>query len=395
MRDYKERINNPKTELSEEKNILKPFIFREYATEAERIKDTIKKNKYLYNLPDYEDMKTKSYSTAKLDKNEISNILDEIPNKEKPIKTLNKVEMDKYEYILRKNLIIQPEMRYKPRTDLERVYDMVNTYKFGKIKRDILDKQLKRINLNQSKNTEELSELIKMKFKEQNKSKENIILKKIEQHKKNKLFFNPKSVDYKLKPWIKRDDLNKDAYKLLDAYHIKTHFKAAEEVASNRSIDNYIDSKNRNDDDEISSCLLLPNLFFNKKNMLKSFSHNNATRDNNYYDNILDDEQFKNPLKKVISFDKNKIKQLTEIAFKGKNVENEKKDEGTNDINVENEKLFANKRIDIISNKILEKYNIFKQKSIYNKNRLKKRNGKLMITHGLSVGQFEKKYGFN
>ena len=28
---------------------------------------------------------------------------------------------------------MQPEMRFKPRTDLERVYDMINAYKYGKV----------------------------------------------------------------------------------------------------------------------------------------------------------------------------------------------------------------------------------------------------------------------
>ena len=37
---------------------------------------------------------------------------------------LNKINI--YKYILKNDLIIQPEMRFKPRTDLERVYDMIN-----------------------------------------------------------------------------------------------------------------------------------------------------------------------------------------------------------------------------------------------------------------------------
>ena len=36
-------------------------------------------------------------------------------------------------------------MRFKPRTDLERVYDMVNGYKYGLARKDVLDKQLKNL----------------------------------------------------------------------------------------------------------------------------------------------------------------------------------------------------------------------------------------------------------
>ena len=37
---------------------------------------------------------------------------------------------------------------------------------------------------------------------------------------------------------------------------------------------------------------------------------------------------------------------------------------------------------------------MLKHKSKLNNTILKKRNGKLMFTHGLSIEQFEKKYGF-
>ena len=55
IKDYEERINNPKTDMSKEKEIQKPFIFKGYTTEEDRIKDSIKRNRYLFNLPDYED----------------------------------------------------------------------------------------------------------------------------------------------------------------------------------------------------------------------------------------------------------------------------------------------------------------------------------------------------
>ena len=48
--------------------------------------------------------------------------------------------------------------------------------------------------------------------------------------------------------------------------------------------------------------------------------------------------------------------------------------------------------MDVIANKVLNSCNIYKQKSKRNNTKLVKRSGKLMITHGLSVKDFEKKY---
>ena len=61
-KDITEKITNTRTELineqfanNPEKN--RPLVFRGYISEADRIKDVIKKNKYLYYLPDYEKIK--------------------------------------------------------------------------------------------------------------------------------------------------------------------------------------------------------------------------------------------------------------------------------------------------------------------------------------------------
>jgi hypothetical protein len=59
IKDYEERINNPKTDMSKEREIQKPFIIKGYTTEEDRIKDSIKRNRYLFNLHDYEEEKKK------------------------------------------------------------------------------------------------------------------------------------------------------------------------------------------------------------------------------------------------------------------------------------------------------------------------------------------------
>ena len=73
IKDYEERINNPKTDLLVEKEIQKPFIFKGYTTEEDRIKDSIKRNRYLFNLPDYDEIISSSNNSfQKTDKKKIN-----------------------------------------------------------------------------------------------------------------------------------------------------------------------------------------------------------------------------------------------------------------------------------------------------------------------------------
>jgi hypothetical protein len=86
----------------------RPLVFRGYITEADRIKDTVKNNKYLYYLPDYEKIKkerkklkesssptnTSKYSkilkSSSLDKNDI-NEKNKLINKNIKITIKNKI----------------------------------------------------------------------------------------------------------------------------------------------------------------------------------------------------------------------------------------------------------------------------------------------------------------
>ena len=442
IKDYEERINNPKTDMSKEREIQKPFIFKGYTTEEDRIKDSIKRNRYLFNLPDYEEENQKDKKEKQnLEENPKINFFndDRTGRFKKLSKKINltrkniisKAEENKYKYILKNDLIIQPEMRFKPRTDLERVYDMINGYKYGQAKRDILDKQLKIIDLYKYKNSNELKKRIKKEIKTDSISSEseneNISSNLKVKTKKNKLYFNPNSVDFKEKPWMKRIDLNADAYKILNSYHYKTHFKAAKEVAENKTR-NKVKGNNvdKNQTNKNKYCLLLPNLFQNKStNNFELLNHTytqnnlkNETEDfidikiENEDDELLSEKELKvkydknkNPFKNKETFEKNKIKFIKDIAFnKGKKISNKNDDFDENklyDKNVDEDNIMIDDEIfnkknqfELIANKILDKCNIFNHKSKFNNTILKKRNGKLMFTRGLSVNQFEKKYGF-
>lgn len=135
-------------------------------------------------------------------------------------------------------------MRFKARTDLERVFDALTGNYFRNTEREILNRQLRNLNLFESKKPIDI--LRKSVFgiddeeeekNQNNKKRERFgsIGQKQEaektksQKQKIIIFTKPK------KPWIKRQDLNIEAQGLLSDYHYKTHFKAAEEIAENKS----------------------------------------------------------------------------------------------------------------------------------------------------------------
>ena len=105
IKNYEGRINNPKTDMSKEKEIQKPFIFKGYTTEEDRIKDSIKRNRYLFNLPDYDDEVNNS---NKKEKTEVNN--------QSAINSFNKDGHNKFKKVIKKvnisrnNLITKAEV---------------------------------------------------------------------------------------------------------------------------------------------------------------------------------------------------------------------------------------------------------------------------------------------
>ena len=275
-KDITEKITNTRTELineqfanNPEKN--RPLVFRGYISEADRIKDVIKNHKYLYYLPDYEKikeerkrLKTISYEQGKkianldgfglADKNNINKIINSNY-------TINNTDTSKNNLSSKKITISQPTMRYKPRTDLERVYDALNGYNYDGASREIIERQLKSINLYDfKKNINTMNEagkeergfgkrprFLSKSLRAKGKKRKNVN----SLYKMNHVYYNPDKSTYK--PWQRREDLNTEAYGFLSSYHYKTHFKAAEEIAeSNYKINKATNTPN--------SVFLLPNL---------------------------------------------------------------------------------------------------------------------------------------
>jgi len=242
-------------------------------------------------------------------------------------------------------------------------------------------------------------------------------------YKSNKLYYNLSSESYK--PWQRREDLNNEAYSLLGSYHYKTHFKAAEENTESNYKYNKI-NKNQN------SVFLLPNLlpnYYNSK-IIRTEGDSDEKEDplkfkedQNSSDQSEDYKEFDknyNPIKQrnKTKSDPEKMKILSEIAFNQKKnsfdynlKKNEKKEKRVvrkvktkkgnnsyaeeNNIFIRNKIYFKNTQFDKITNEVLEICNVHSIKSKFNNIVHKSKGGKTMITNGMTVGEFEKKYGLN
>jgi hypothetical protein len=125
--------------------------------------------------------------------------------------------------------LIQPEMRYKPRTDLERIFDTINQNSFGKVSKLIIDKQLRNLDLNYSKkrkNTEEDEEMeddgtvnIATVHAGQTQSANGA-----DKHEKGDILNKTKKT--------KAVNINSEAKNMMSELHHKTHFKGAAVIAS-------------------------------------------------------------------------------------------------------------------------------------------------------------------
>ena len=63
-----------------------------------------------------------------------------------------------------------------------------------------------------------------------------------------------------------------------------------------------------------------------------------------------------------------------------------------NNVIINNKLYYTNSQFDKITNEILELCNVYSTKSKFNNTVHKSKGGKTMITRGMTVGEFEKKY---
>ena len=114
-------------------------------------------------------------------------------------------------------------MRYKPRTDLERIFDAINKYSYGRSDKEIINKQLKNLALGEPEISELEDEIDTIEKPVNSDNGEEI---------KNNLMTDANLVQTHLSKRVKRKRVdNSDAKNLLKDYHNKTHFKATADIS--------------------------------------------------------------------------------------------------------------------------------------------------------------------
>lgn len=406
----------------------RPLVFRSYKSEKERILDHIKNNQYLNGIYDsngekINEIKKEDKSKNKLNTNEIKrNIYISLSpdNKSNINNTLNTLiqSNDKSISLSQKNKIDKIFNKIFPNksqgiNNLKRLYCSLNEKNTSLRNKNILRKittlsKEKKFNFSDSFDYKRMINIFekrlgnkteKIKKINFNKSKNNI-----SQHtSKNKNRDKRKS--------NKNDSKISNNSSFNNSYHSKLHFKAAEEIAENK-----YDKKNK-------YLLLLPNLLkkprpIKNKEFLISDSKEDIKNDEEE-EIFFDSFYYKNPYKdltKSQKYNPNLMKQLSKMAFENDNnlkmfkIDN-KIDNNINqtfngrmkriknkmlkdedEVEIDGEIFVKTNQFNLITKKILHKCHLYSNKSIKNRNSLKIGTGKNMMTKGLSVNNFMKKY---
>ena len=311
------------------------------------------------------------------------------------------------------NIFQQPEMRFKPRTDFERVFETVKeSPNLNTVDNGILTRHLTKLDINKRIHSNNNN-----KFHKDKNDHVDIIYKKStvsETTKTNDKETDNKSTGKNNELLRKRyDDIqkylnkNSEAKKILNELHVKTHFKAVTEMSNNRLL---------------TKTKTLP--YLNKAQRVFNFQDNetNSSKD----DEILfqQDNDYKlniNPFKKKETFNdynENK-KQLLQELINKPSLDGNSNDgiyyssinEISDKYNKGNKNLFlygngnqiikvngvsynTSTQLNQLAKAILNKCNVIHNKSKHNQTSISPGNGKLMITNGLTLKQFESKYNF-
>lgn len=416
--------NNSKKNDSIEIFVQKrPFKFKEFENEKERILQNIKNNQYLNGIYDYDGEKTiKVNNEGKLEIKLLKNIFKR--NKHKSISPEKKICIsDNYPSIdnsinsFQKNNISEIFNTFFP----GKIIKMKNLKSLGSFidnknlnirnknlllrNTKLLSKDIKYNSNNKTINFNKINNILTKHFRNKSEIKNN---NKNKTNKANISQYISKNKNMNQRKILKNKKKINNGNETFNLYHSKLHFKAAEEIAENK-----FDKKSKN-------LLLLPNLF--KKNKLKekevfSFSEDNIEKTNKE-DEFYDSYYYKNPLddfKERKKYNPNLMKELSNMAFEKEPKRKifEYKDENDN-INHSHKKALKKTQspnikdeneveinghvyektyqFNLITKKILELCNVISNKSKNNTNSLKVGSGKNMMTKGLSIKNFIKKY---
>ena len=218
VKDYMNPIESTREELMREEDQKiqgrRGFIFKGFKTEKERIEEHMKSISYVF-----------AEAGSKKDNHNHSTVNKSVKIKrkhsQKKAQLNNSISQDK-------QVIIQPQMRYKPRTDLERIFEAINKNSFGRVNKNVIDKQLRGLDLNYAKKkgnmSKDDSQLIDYKTLQ--------TLDKInkydysEDRDSDRVSKSSKNFDEK------RKNMNVEAKNLMSDLHYKTHFKGATVIAN-------------------------------------------------------------------------------------------------------------------------------------------------------------------
>jgi hypothetical protein len=121
-------------------------------------------------------------------------------------------------------------MRFKPRTDLERIADAVKEHHYGNVNEKIVKQQLKKLKLNTAKRKKKID----YDYNKKSNQKNNISIisdsssENAEEEKKEDIALREKKLKkQEERKYYKRVIDNSKARDLIEGFHNKTHFKGA------------------------------------------------------------------------------------------------------------------------------------------------------------------------
>ena len=378
-------INDEATKKNKDAFIQKkPFIFKGYTNEKERIKEHIKNNQFLNGINEYDSIKNKKEKN-KLFKNILKN------NRHKIISPLSKLDLSNKSPSIDKSINLSqsnnisviihklfPSNKLKPKYNLKSLFNSQNS------KNKIIIKKIKSLSKekNKQKNFQELNQITQYISKAKNMNQRKTLRKNFKSNENHELF---------------------------NSYNYKLHFKAAEEIAENKM--------NKNN----KSLLLLPNLFQIKKSKEKNNKFNYEEKQENKTQEESEDDSYNsfyynnpyNDNKKRTKYNPNLMKQLSKIAFeKDKNKiffeQESKKDlninqtydkkikklniKDENEVEINGEIFEKTTQFNLITKKVLQICKVYNNTRKKDKNIMKAGDGKNMMTKGMSVNNFIRKY---
>ena len=322
-------INDEVTKKNKDAFIQKkPFIFKGYTNEKERIKEHIKNNQFLNGINEYDSIKTKKEKN-KLFKNILKN------NRHKIISPLSKLDLsnkspsiDKSINLSQSNNISVIIHKLFPSNKLKQKYNLKSLFNSRDSKNKIIIKKIKSLSKekNKQKNFQELNQITQYISKAKNMNQRKTLRKNFKSNENHELF---------------------------NSYNYKLHFKAAEEIAENKMNKQIIENISRQEiyKNNLETKILLKNANIQKR-LMESKNKKSEERYN----------QFK---QKQNRFVEARIKSELEKYEKIKKLEQKQMKRDFNEINskykILNNQYDIFERNEKIKNNFNENYNIQKK----------------------------------